>query len=403
MCSGVIKESRRTGKLKRKNACSSDFDYKGWYLYAMRRETLKRNLGKETSNREMNRNCYFNCLHPSECIWYPERHAQRIRDNVFSDGNTAMDSETEESMEESHEKSGELLRSTSQRVNEIMSGSPTPGILVQHPNPLASMPTIPIGASENMLEDPLAAVRQVSPASEDRVSPSSGFTRTKDSNSPKSLSKSIAQGAARRKARQKGKITSRLSPISEEFQSSKSYKQVSRLLSFSNHLDHSLKSEETDSESSDTNRGDNKDKVISISRPVLKFSDHFNSFLKSQQSNCDSFPASKSLHHAREVGKMDLDGLGPPLISQNCATSHSSRRNDRIDSNALSSPAQETGMVPVVSDCDSSMEDDGIAPTSPNSQTWDWTRGCTGMALSEPLWIKDDTWGRKMDLDYSVW
>ena len=62
LCAGEIKESRRSGKLRRKNACSSDFDYKGWYLYSLRRETLNR------KRRVESRGCSSNCFHPSECV-----------------------------------------------------------------------------------------------------------------------------------------------------------------------------------------------------------------------------------------------------------------------------------------------------------------------------------------------
>ncbi len=60
LCTGEVKASKRTGKLKRRNACSSDFDYKGWHLYSMRRETLNRKKKVEAKG------CSNNCFHPSE-------------------------------------------------------------------------------------------------------------------------------------------------------------------------------------------------------------------------------------------------------------------------------------------------------------------------------------------------
>lgn len=327
MCSGVIKESRRTGKLKRKNACSSDFDYKGWYVYSLGRESLNRKIKVEPKG------CSSNCFHPSECRWHPERHAERIRDDAFSDENTVSRNAdrskptclgSQETLQEAAEKTREPLTSTRRRIDEIMGGPPARKI--DHPSPLASTPTKP----SNMLE----ATRGSSTVAEPVLPASTSITVMPgdESKSSRQVCKSIAERTARRKARQRGKFIVPLSPVSKESQppEARSDEKVSHpVLSSSSHLEGFLKSEETDlgfCSHSNCPRKNNEDSMdISydarllrpptktrvgtiLNRPVLRFTDHFDVFLKSQQSRDHPHTDSTPLCYAK-IDENDLDEL----------------------------------------------------------------------------------------------
>ena len=436
LCTGEIKESRRTGKLKRKNACSSDFDYKGWYLYAMRRETLNQ------KKRVESKGCSSNCFHPSECRWHPERHNERIRNESFngqvtlsynSDGSTSVRFGPTGPSQEVDGKVREYLTTRHSRLTSKVSELHQSE--VQHPNPLSSTPTAPAIAAEQGSREPSAVAELISPATEGHSLPPSQPTTIAPKNtkrSSKTICKSFAERTAKRKARQKEKTIIPLSPIKEESQSPKTPpsidQKVSRpALSFSNHLDAFLKSKETGCDTfsgSDVPRKDIVDEADTagdtdplhpfpgrdidskVSRPVLNFTRHFVHFLESQKSGCDSFIAPAALYSV-EADEVDLDD--PDTSSQSmkdlntclCGVNNEVH-NDRLC--RLPDPNQIKSSASGNRDFDFSVEQDQESPISPRRTAWDWTAGSIGIALSEPLQLDgDNVQGDEVEVAYSAW
>lgn len=195
LCSGEIKRSKRTGKLRRKRSCTSDFDYKGWQAYSLRRETLNR---KKRSYEP--HGCADNCFHPSECRWHPEQIADRLA-NHFSLGE--IDSKTQSTSADARSQVDAKMRGVSEAP-------------INHPNPLSSTPTF-LPLAENASRQSLQIAEQSARAVPKSPTKKSTPARRKSvKGSSHKVYRVLTERGIRRRTHYIGKRPSPLSPVREE-------------------------------------------------------------------------------------------------------------------------------------------------------------------------------------------
>ena len=75
-CAGTSTD-RQTGKIKKHNACKSEFDYTGWTAYG---DWRRRHHGEDKPDFvHGSKDCSKHCDHPSECRWTAKRAAKSSR------------------------------------------------------------------------------------------------------------------------------------------------------------------------------------------------------------------------------------------------------------------------------------------------------------------------------------
>ena len=392
MCPGVPEWSEKKGEYRYKNGCASDFDYRGWYIYASRREALNSEMGIEQ------RGCSSNCFHPSECRWNSEQLA--IRAKKYDECKKAANN--------------------GDKLNEATS----------HADGLPGMPlerrSVDASDQESESEDQVQTTSGTEPqAPNSRIAllePTVTFTVRAKATSEADR-KSSAGRRTERKTKRQRKIIPPLSPIKEEVLSPVSQnaeEQVRRpVLRLANSLEISLNSTEKDNQCLNgvskedeaslealgmvddvdiphlpltSSRTENK-----ISRPVLTFTTHFIDFLGSQSRHC-FLPEIEPLEDLPDFNKMDLDDPVSPNQAMCRISSPIQRVNDSLPMHGYDS--LETAHWSKVDDLlkeHNDVNDDSAFPSTHDS--WDETLEGIGIALGHPPQATEDhIWGEEMEI-----
>ena len=404
MCPGVPEWSAKRGEYRYKHGCASDFDYRGWYIYASRREALNSERGIEQ------RGCSSNCFHPSECRWNSEQLA--IRAKNYNECKRAA-------------KNGDRLNGSTNLSNGL------PGI----PPPETSLNPLDLESKRSGPDlttsgtDPQAPECRV-----DSLEPTVTFSVRAAATAEADRNPSAAH-RTKRKTKRHRNIIAPLSPIKEEMLSPGPPKVDDRVcrpaLRFNPHLDGVLKSDQIDDRRSKQfiQEEEEEDDVLAtldavddihmppltrttsrtndrISRPVLTFTTHFLNFLEpSQRKPCVFLPELEPLDALPDFEKMDLDDPAPaPPTQQRPGTlagpytigSPNSRPQNREDD----SISEISGSASVEHEEDH----DDDSPLSPMRTAWDWTAGGIGIALSTPgETIGTRGRGEEMGIQYHIW
>ncbi|KAL8825530.1 MAG: hypothetical protein Q9191_004364 [Dirinaria sp. TL-2023a] len=393
MCPGVPEWSAKKGEYRYKHGCASDFDYRGWYIYASRREALNSERGIEQ------RGCSSNCYHPSECRWNSEQLATRAK--KYDQRKRAA-------------KHGDKLSGSTNPSNGL------PGT----PPKKKSLDQLDLESQRSGQDLTTSGTDPPAPESRiDSLEPTVTFAVRAEA-TPEAARQSSAERRAKRKTKRHRNITAPLlSPIKEEMRSPDPPKLDNKVrrpaLRFTTHLDGFLNPYHNDTTQIMKPLDRDEDDIMQtldivddidmlpqlsrtgsktpndrVSRPAMLFTTHFVDFLESQNRPC-VLPEIEPLDDLPDFEKMDLDGPPEPPTQPSGTLVHSdtSRQNseDEFMFNGSGSSSMEH-------------EEEEEFPLSPTRSAWEWTAGGIGMAVSTPAEaVGKQMLGEEMEVEYNVW